>query len=349
MNLNININRDDSTMNDYLFCLSEFKRIPNKISIYHNYNSSEFHSHISKLSKDIVSTKEVIPTGCESIVNEKYFVKLSDYSYISYIQYDKDTDKEVITDVIIYTINDSDIEELLKNIDNFKIDYQQNQEYKFNLLSINTEGLYLEPTDIINSDYDNFDLYYNDSVIKQMNKVLKSIKSKKKGLTIIYGQRGTGKTTLSTYISSLIDKICIFVPSNMIDVSVNSNDFRNLIKKYKQSTIVIDDCEIFFSNAYTKSNIFTNNLIQMVDGVTSDSDNLHIFIILNVDDITYVDPTLLECNNLIDVLYIDKLKKEKVEILSKHLKRKNKTSEESKLIDIISGRATIKNDIKIGF
>lgn len=350
MNLNININRDDATINDYLFCMSEFRKVPNKISIYHNYDSSKFHSYISEISKESTKTKEIIPTtGCESIMNEKHFVKLSECSYISYIQYDKNTEKEVITDVIIYTINDDDVEQILEKINEFKLDYQQNEEYKFNLLSINSDGLYLEPTDIIDSDYDNFNLYYNDSVIKNMNKTVKSLKSKKKGLTIIYGERGTGKTTLSTYISSLLDRICIFVPSNMIDLSINSNDFRNLIKKYKQSVIIIDDSEIFFSNAYTKSNIFTNNLVQMVDGFNSDVDNLHIFIILNVEDISYVDTTLLECNNLVDVLYVDKLKKDKVENLSTHLKRKIKNIGEMKLIDVINKKPQIKSDFKIGF
>jgi hypothetical protein len=349
MNLNININRDDATINDYLFCMSEFGKIPNKISLYHNYDSLKFHSYISELSKDSIKTKEIIPTtGCESIINEKHFVKINDCSYISYIQYDKNTDKEVVTDVIIYTIND-DVNEIIEKINEFKLDYQQNEEYKFNILSVNSDGLYLEPTDVIDSDYDNFDLYYNDNVIKNTDKILKLLKSKKKGLTIIYGERGTGKTTLSAYLSSLMDRICIFVPSNMIDLSINSNDFRNLIKKYKQSIIIIDDCEIFFSNVYTKSNIFTNNLVQMVDGITSDVDNLHIFIILNVEDITYIDHTLLECNNLVDVLHVDKLKKDKVEFLSTHLKKKIKNTQEMKLIDVINKKPLIKSDTKIGF
>lgn len=350
MKVNVNINKDDATINDYLFCFSEFNEMPNKIAIYHSYDSIKFSAYIDTIDLSDVKTKEIIPSGSRSLTNEKHFVKIDDGLYISYIECDKGSDKQSITDVIIYhkSEKENNASELLSKIEDFKLDYQQNEDHKFNTLVLNSDGLYLEPTDVIYSDYENMNLYYNKSVMKKAERLIKDLKSRKKGISIVYGERGTGKTSLSTYISSATDRLCIFIPSNMIDLT-NSNEFKNLIKRNSESILIIDDSEIFFSNAYTKSNIFTNNLIQMVDGFTSDMDNLHIIIILNVEDIGYVDQTLLECNNLIGTLFVDRLKNDSIDSLCSHLKRKNKFKSELKLVDVLYKKNNTKLENKIGF
>jgi SpoVK/Ycf46/Vps4 family AAA+-type ATPase len=163
--------------------------------------------------------------------------------------------------------------------------------------------------------------------------MVKSIKSTEKGLNVIYGERGVGKTHLLAYITSLINKICIFIPSNMID-TINTVEFKNIIKRHKNSVIIIDDCEIFFSNTYTKSNLFTNNLLQMVDGISSDIDNTHIITILNTNHIKNIDPILLECNNLNQIIEVNRLNNDTVDSLCKHISKKNKFKK-PRLIDVL--------------
>lgn len=349
--LNININKDDASINDYLFCASNFDGIPNKISIYNSYKIKEFIEFINKLSTFKTISKEIIPTGQDSIINEKSLMKISESIYLSFVEYDKTSELGVITDISIY-YKSSDLEkevnDLIESISPFIVDYQDGVQQKFNVLTLSSDGLQLEPIDPIYFDYDNIDLYYNNSVIKKSKRLTKSIKNIKKGLSIIYGERGSGKTTLITYILSNIDKLCIFVPANMIDVTINSNEFKNIIKRYRNSILVIDDCEIFFSHAYTRSNIFTNNLLQMVDGVSSDMDSLHIVTILNTPDEHEIDPILLECNNLVDIIEVDRLEKSTVDELCKYLGQKNKFHN-PRVIDVLKNKKIKDKSIGMGF
>ena len=348
--LNININKDDPSINDYLYCTSEFGGIPNKISIYNTYKIKEFIEFVNKLSISKIISKEIIPSGEDFIVNEKSLVKINNDIYLSFVEYDKNSELGAITDISIYyksSESEKEVNELVDSISPFIIDYDDDTQQKFNILTLSTDGLQLDPIDPISFD-SNIDLYYNNSVIRKSKKLIKSIKSTKKGLSIIYGERGVGKTTLITYIVSDIDKLCIFVPSNMIDVTINSNEFKNIIKRYRNSIIIIDDCEILFSHAYTKSNIFTNNLLQMVDGISSDMDSLHIVAILNTSNEYEIDPTLLHCNNLIDSIEVNRLEKSTVDEICKYLGQKNKFHN-PRIIDVLRNKKNKNKSTEMGF
>jgi AAA+ ATPase superfamily predicted ATPase len=199
------------------------------------------------------------------------------------------------------------------------------------------------------ADYENIEYYFNDDIIKKANKISKSLKKTNKGLTIIHGERGVGKTTLVNYIVSNIDKIVIFIPCTMIESTINNPDFRNFIKRYKNSVIVLDDSELYFGELYSKSNIFTNNLLQLVDGFQSDDLDLNIITVLNVDDIDDVDHILFDSNNLIDIVEIGKLKKEKAQELNKFLGSKVKIKNDVKLVDVLKKRNFKVETGEIGF
>ena len=163
------------------------------------------------------------------------------------------------------------------------------------------------------------------------------------------GTMSVGKTTLVNYIVSNIDKIVIFIPCTMIESTINNPDFRNFIKRYKNSVIVLDDSELYFGELYSKSNIFTNNLLQLVDGFQSDDLDLNIITVLNVDDIDDVDHILFDSNNLIDIVEIGKLKKEKAQELNKFLGSKVKIKNDVKLVDVLKKRNFKVETGEIGF
>ena len=110
----------------------------------------------------------------------------------------------------------------------------------------------------------------------------------------------------------------------------------------------MDDCEIVFTDNYGRSNMFTSNLLQMVDGFLSDSINCNIVTIFNIDDEEEIDPSLLECNNLIDVIEFEMLSGEESNSLAKHIQSNKKYKNKTKLIDIIKKRSN-KIEFEIGF
>ena len=348
-NVNININKDDHSINDYLYCFAEFGEMPSKIKIFNNYDIDKFIEFTDKNSTTKNISKEFIPSGSDFIINEKHFINIDDI-FISFVEYDKMSESGHITDIVIFyrISSESSVNSFLESIHPFLIDYENvGVEQKFNVLTLTPEGLQLEPIDLLNADYENIELYFNKDVIKKSNKLIKIIRKKHKGLSIIHGERGVGKTTLINHMLSKIDKLSIFIPANMIDI-ITTNEFKNFIRKHKKSIIIIDDCEIYFSNSYSKSNILTNNILQMVDGITSDMDNLHIITVLNTDNINDVDSVLLECNNFIDVMLVDRLIDSKSNELCEYLKQKNKIKN-PRLIDILKNKKEDFDIVKIGF
>jgi len=352
-NIMININEDDPILNDYLYCWSQMDQRPNKINLHNFYKTNEFLDYIDTLVPEYCGTHtDIIPTEIDYIVNEKTLIKVSQNIYLSYIHFDKDNELGVISDVSFYYATElgDKVNEILENINEFINNKEQEQiTNKINTPILTQNGLELDPIDLLKGDYENIDLYFNDDTIKKANKLIKKIKKSNKGLSIIYGERGTGKTTLVNHISSMVDKIVIYIPCNMIELTLNNSDFKSLISRYKNSVLVIDDCEIYFSELHSKASIFTNNLLQLVDGFQSDNFDLNIITILNVDSISEIDHTLMECNNLIDIIEVEYLKSNKVNELCEHLGQKNKYKFDTKLVNILKKKVVLPNKEELGF
>ena len=213
-----------------------------------------------------------------------------------------------------------------------------------NTLSVSNAVLEISPLDY--TEFKNFEDYYNENTLKSISKLIKKIKKSERGLSILWGERGSGKTYAAKHISQEIDRMSIFIPNNMVDTTINNPDFKSFLRRHPKSMIIVDDCEIFFNEVYTKSNIFTNNMIQLIDGFLSTDINLQILLLFNVEEESDIDHTLLECNNLIDVIEFEYLDLESASDLSKSLGIKGKIDTDMKLIDIINGKR--RKNIPIG-
>lgn len=350
--LNINVNKDDSHINDFLYCWSNFGSRPNKITLYNTYSTSSFNTLISEMVVERNVFTEVIPSDESFVINDKMFAKIDDGLYLSYIIIDRNQENSIINEITFlykdYDIDFKKIQDIIKKLNECLVDFCEEQGNNVNTISISQNGLEIEPMDNHKIDIDNIELYYSSSTLKDIDKLSKNIKKSDKGLSILYGERGNGKTSVVNYIASKLDRIVIFIPNNMIEHTINNPEFRKFLKKYSKPVIVIDDCEMLFNEAFTKSNIFVNNLLQMVDGFLSDSIEVNIIAIFNVDDDEEIDHSLLECNNLIDSIKFDKLSNDEANELSKHLGHDKNYKNKTKLIDIIKKRKT-KDTIDIGF
>jgi hypothetical protein len=124
----------------------------------------------------------------------------------------------------------------------------------------------------------------------------------------------------------------------MIDHTINNPEFRKFLKRYDKPILVIDDCEIFMGDNWGRQNPTSSNLLQMVDGFLSESINCNIITIFNTDTEDDIDQSLIDCNNLIDLIDFEKLSNEEATGLSKSLGFNKKYKTKSKLVDVIKKR-----------
>ena len=349
--LSINISKEDDD-NNFLYCWDKFGDRPNKIKMYNSYSKKDFNEVIDKYTIEKSFSSEVVPADEFNIINDVYFIKVSETIYISYILLDRESDSSFIHEISFYFKSYQDDSELVDKISNelsdCQIDFDDDDESgcKLNTIYIAPTGLEVEPISRINLD-DNIELYYNEKTIKSIDKLCKTIKKSDKGLSIIYGERGTGKTSIISHISEKVDRIVIYIPNSLLEATLNNSEFRSFLKKYHKPIIVIDDCEMIFNELFTKSNIYVNNLLQMVEGLLSDSIQVNIITIFNVDDDAEIDHALLDSNSLLDVIEFEYLSKEESNDLSKHLNHSKKYKNKTKLVDIIK-KTNSKEYKKIG-
>ncbi len=347
--LSININKEDND-NNFLHCWNVFGDRPNKIKIYQSYSKNDFNEVIDKYTLEKSFSSEVIPADEFDIINDVYFIKVSETIYISYVLLDRESDSSFIHEISFYFKSYQDdavlVDEITNTLANCQVNFEDDDETcKLNTIYITPTGLEIEP--VSTELNENIELYFNEKTLKSVNKLCKSIKKSNKGLSILYGERGTGKTSIVNYITDKVDRIVIYIPNILLETTLNNPEFRNFLKKFHRPIIVIDDCEMIFNELFTKSNIYVNNLLQLVEGLISDSIQVNIITIFNVDDENEIDHALLECNSLIDVIKFDYLNKEESNILSKHLTHNKKYKNKTKLIDIIRNNNT-KEYKKIG-
>lgn len=344
-NLNLNINRDDSDLNDFMICWEHFESRPNKIIIHNTYSTKLFYEVVIKYIKEKTTLTEIIPSGGDDfIINDKMFVKIDDETFMSYVIVDRDCENSVVSEVsIFYKQEDLSngapefVKSLIEELNDCIVDFFNEEENsKLNTITYSTEGLEIDTIEITKQE--KYDIYYSKKTFKEVNKLIKDIKKSNKGLSILYGERGTGKTSVINYLVSNIDRMIIFIPNSMIEHTINNPDFRKFLKRFDKPIIVIDDCEMLLNEVFNKSNLFVNNLVQIIDGFLSDSMEVNVISIFNVDNDSEIDHSLLECNNLLRVIKFEELSLNESTKLSEHLGFNKDYKNKTRVLDIIRNK-----------
>ena len=345
--MNININRDDSGINDFLIIFDSMKSRPSRVILHDRFSGKEFNdiieSFISSENLEKNFLTEYIPSDDDYIINEKVLLQIDENIWISYLVINKQSEDYIINEVCFYykSVEQQDhVEKMVVQITECIVDYED-ESNKINTLSMNSDNLIdLEPLIISEIDTENM---YSDAVIKKIDKLVKVIKKDSKGLSIFTGEKGLGKTNMCKYVASKVDKMSIFIPNNMIEQTVNSPDFKRFLSRFEKTLIIIDDCEFLYNPVFGRMNHFTNSILQLVDGFMSEHLNTHFLLVFNTTE-EELDENLLDCNNLIDVVEFDMLSSEMATELSKSLGINKKHKNETRLLDVVNSKK--KNNIK---
>ena len=347
--LTLNVTKDDYSLNDFMIAWSKFGNRPNRVLIQNTYSTKLFNKTLSDLILEKNVFTEIIPDSEEMIVNDRIFAKLDDECYISYVVIDRNMDNSFI-DSVLFLYNDGfeKIQEYVELLNECLLDFEEDSDNKLNTITLSQTGLELEPINFHDVDMDNMDNHYSADTFSKVEKAIKKIKKSDRGLTILFGERGTGKTTIINHIASKLDRIVIFIPNNMIEHTINNPDFRRFLKRYDKPILVIDDCELLLNEMYNKSNLTTTNLVQMVDGFLASTIDVNIITIFNTENEEDIDHNLLDCNSLVSLVEFSRLSAEESTDLSKHLGGGKKYKSETRVVDVVHKRIS-EGTTSIGF
>ena len=151
------------------------------------------------------------------------------------------------------------------------------------------------------------------------DKIINTLNQKDgKGLVLLHGTPGTGKTHYLKYIASKIkDKRVLFIPPYLADF-ITSPEMTPFLIQNSNSILFIEDAERVITDRNNGGGNGVSNILNITDGILSDILNIQIVATFNMDK-AKIDSALLRKGRLIAEHKFDALPIEDAQALINHL------------------------------
>lgn len=208
------------------------------------------------------------------------------------------------------------VEEMAALVFQFK-EKQRKQPLEINLIVQSRNRLDLKAMEIKRTKLD-LDLFYEDD-FKAVDQVIQQRlkKNNDKGIVLLHGLPGTGKTTYLRYLVGRLKKRVLFLSPSVAGNLMNP-DFIELLMDNPNTVLVIEDAENIIMDRRHNNSSSVSNLLNISDGLLADFLNVQLICTFN-SELTLVDNALLRKGRLIARYEFGKLSVVKAQALSKHL------------------------------
>ncbi|MFY8029746.1 MAG: AAA family ATPase [Bacteroidia bacterium] len=312
--------RAGSYINEYKLFVSCFNAIPNMIE--------ESDINCRKANSWFVENYEQDITNMHFIKRYLPGSKKPEYDDIFYFLYDDlivnfDTNCSEVRFLFRKT-NIEKVETLIAKFKKYKR-RQSRETPEISLLVEGSSGIYTKTLDI-NKPKLKLDDNYNEDFKEIHDTILKRLKSKNdKGIVLLHGKPGTGKTSYIRYLISAVKKRVVFLPPNMAGL-ITSPNLISILIDHPNSIFVIEDAENIVVDRERDGVSPVSALLNVADGLLADCLNVQIICSFNTD-ITKVDKAILRKGRLIARYEFKELAVEKAQLLSNKLGFKTSITE----------------------
>ena len=208
------------------------------------------------------------------------------------------------------------VEEIFNLISQFK-EKQRRQPLEINLIIKEGSGFDLSGMEIKRTKLD-LDLFYEDDFRETDELIQKRLRRKKdKGIVLLHGLPGTGKTTYLRHLIGRIKKRILFLSAGEAAAMLNP-DFIKLLIEHPDTVLIIEDAENIIMDRKLDAGSAVSSLLNISDGLLSDCLNIQLICTFN-SPLTMIDSALLRKGRLIAKYEFGKLSVVKSQRLSDHL------------------------------
>jgi SpoVK/Ycf46/Vps4 family AAA+-type ATPase len=321
-----------------------FNKIPSKFNNNLNYDPEIKNFLIEKGFKELSK----INTSRKHDLNSDSLLVNETSQQMVRIRGGNDKKNNLVQADFIYNIQFAEFD--FTEIQNFQ---RVKKKCSINLIKSEMGHLDTEEYDLIVPDMD-LELNYGSEFIKVHDVIIDRLnKNNDKGIILLHGEPGTGKTSYIKYLTKLIkDKDILFIPPSMAEM-LSEPSIIPFLMDQRNTVLIIEDAERVISDREGNgSPAGVSNILNLTDGILADCLNIQIIATFNMKR-ERIDQALLRKGRLIAEHKFEKLSAEDTNKLLKHLGKSQEVSESMSLADIYNidvelFKSTNKNTSKIG-